>query len=301
MNLDFDFGSVKATEFGIGRDVGDGQSFCCITVDNGVQAALREMAEDTWQQMRTLNASPEKYDPSEKHGGVEHLYLPLKDDLTANLRALHEANNLPMDGHALEDPGSVFSYFSRFTDGSKRRLTALHRAGQFKGVLKSRLIRMATDALKLVEDKVFKLDNDFDVLIDSARLHMLRPSAFEFAGQLESAILAAVPENVQAIQQELSFVRFDEIATYASKHPRAARYLASIRSQEETANIDKGLLKKLCKTTRVEVAEHAGKLIVADGHIMGFLEVLDRRRYELELVQGSPERFKAGSRSRIPE
>jgi hypothetical protein len=32
---------------------------------------------------------------------------------------------------------------------------------------------------------------------------------------------------------------------------------------------------------------------------MGFLEVLDRRRYELELVKGQPERFKAESRTKL--
>jgi hypothetical protein len=32
---------------------------------------------------------------------------------------------------------------------------------------------------------------------------------------------------------------------------------------------------------------------------MGFLEVLDRRRYELELVKGLPERFRATSRRKI--
>jgi hypothetical protein len=32
---------------------------------------------------------------------------------------------------------------------------------------------------------------------------------------------------------------------------------------------------------------------------MDFLEVLDRRRYELELVKGSPEQYKAASRRKI--
>lgn len=52
-----------------------------------------------------------------------------------------------------------------------------------------------TDALKLVEDRVFNLDTDFDLLIDPQRVHILRPSGFEFAGQLQGAILDAVPKN----------------------------------------------------------------------------------------------------------
>ena len=37
----------------------------------------------------------------------------------------------------------------------------------------------------------------------------------------------------------------------------------------------------------------------AEGSIMDFLGVLDRRLYEVELVKGSPESFRAASRSRI--
>ena len=36
-----------------------------------------------------------------------------------------------------------------------------------------------------------------------------------------------------------------------------------------------------------------------DGSVMDFLGVLDRRLYQIELVKGSPESFRAASRSRI--
>ena len=100
-------------------------------------------------------------------------------------------------------------------------MTALRRATQFKGVLKNRLIRFVTDALKIVEDDIFKLDTDFDLLIDAQRVHILRPSGFEFAGQLQEAIMAAVPKNVTALKIDLGFVNFDVIENYASQHPRA--------------------------------------------------------------------------------
>ena len=45
---------------------------------------------------------------------------------------------------------------------------------QFKGVLKSRLIQLRTDALKVVEDMVFKLDADFDLLINQDNTHVWR-------------------------------------------------------------------------------------------------------------------------------
>lgn len=299
MKLKFDLGNVTVTEFGVGRDDGSEQTFVTVPVDADVQGALREMVQATWDAMENDAEGPAKYQPSEKHGSIEYLYLPLKDVMASAVRTLHEATNLDIEGGALDEPADVFCYFVRLTDKNGRRLTALRRASQFKGVLKKRLIRFVSDSLKLIEDSVFKLDSDFDLLVDSANVHILRPSGFEFAGKLQQAILDAVPENIKAIRKDLTFVEFNGIETYAANHPRAARYLASIRGQDETKNIDKSLLKRLCKQTGVDVRESKGKVTISEGHEMGFLEVLDRRRYEVNLVKASPERYRAASRRAI--
>lgn len=299
MNLNFGINNVRTTEFGVGRDDDSNERFGFVAVDAEVQEALREMVVATWDAMQTQTDTPSRYEPSDKHASSEYLHLPLNDELATRMRELHEANNLPADATALSETASLFCYFARMTDGKGRRLTSLRRATQFKGLLKSRLIRLTTNALKLVEDRVFKLDSDFDLLIDSKRVHILRPSGFEFAGRLQTAILGAVPKNVTAVQADLGFVEFAGIQDYASEHPRAARYLASIRAQMEAKNIDKNALKKLCRDNGVEVKESKGKITIPEEHVMDFLEVLDRRRYELELVKGSPERFKAASRRKI--
>ncbi len=299
MKLEFDLGSVTVTEFGVGRDDGDGQVFVAVPVDADVQGALREMAQATWAVMQKDKDGPARYEPSEKHGSTEYLYLPVTDEMATSVRELHEAINLDIVSGALDDPADVFCYFVRLTDKRRRRLTAMRRASQFKGVLKKRLLRFVSDSLKLIDDDVFKLDGDFDLLVDSANVHILRPSGFEFAGKLQQAILKAVPENIKAIAKDLAFVEFDGIEAYARKHPRAARYLASIRGQEETKNIDKVLLKQLCKRTDVDITESKGKVVIAAGREMGFLEVLDRRRYEVSLVREKPEQYRAASRSKI--
>jgi hypothetical protein len=299
MMLEFDFNHIRTVEFGLGRDDGDGRTFSLIAVDGDVQDALREMAEATWVAMQELTNNPPRYEPSEKHACIEYLYLPLADELAASMRELQEANNLPINGQGLADPERIFCYFARITDNQGRRLTALRRATQFKGVLKSRLIRFVTDALQIVGDNVFKLDTDFDLLIDAQNVHILRPSGFEFAGQLQEAIMAAVSTNVTALKADLGFVSFDAIESYASQHPRAARYLASIRSQAESQNIDRDRLVRLCTHTGVETDEANGQITVTEKHVMGFLEVLDRRRYEIELVANTPEQYRAASRSKL--
>ena len=127
---------------------------------------------------------------------------------------------------------AISFYFTRIADDGGNRTTGIRRAGTFKGILKSRLLRFTTDALRIVEDKVFKLDTDFDLLVEASGVSILRPSGFEFVGQLQGAILNAAPANINIIQKELPFVDFGGIKMYATNHPRAARYLASIRVQK---------------------------------------------------------------------
>ena len=149
-----------------------------------------------------------------------------------------------------------------------------------------------------MEDNVFKLDSDFDLLLDSAYTHIWRPSAFEFLGGLKQAILNAVPDNIGVIAADLPFIELSGIEEYAKSRPRAARYLASIRSQS-LQGIDRDALVALCNRTDVSVRDMNGKIEVNTGDEMGFLEILDRRRYRIELGPGQPERFRASSRVRI--
>jgi len=297
--MKFELNAIQTVQFGVGRDDGDEHAFHCVMVDDAVQTALGEMATETWAIMRQLTNDPVRYEPSEKYSGCEHVYLPLDDDLAVRMRNLHEAVNLDIDQNALNDTEAMFCYFAKFTDARGWKLTALRRATQFKGVLKSRLLWQSGDALRLMDDRVFKLDKDFDLLIDNQRIHILRPSGFEFAGKLQEAILGAVAGNVATLHADLPFVQFAGIQDYASTHPRAARYLASIRSQQEVAKIDRQHLINTCDATGVEITLNGRELIVSERHIMGFLEVLDRRRYEVKLVPNAPEQYRAPSRTRL--
>jgi hypothetical protein len=299
-SLDFDLSNVTASEFGVGRMIDKQEVFDLVVVDGGIQSALADMARETWTSLLAQEETG-TYNPAEKHGSVEYVFLPTADELVGLLLDLHTAANMNIDQKALSKPGDVFCYFARLTDSQERQLTAVHRAGQFKGLLKNRnrLIRVGTDALKLVDDTVFKLDADFDVLVDQNHVHVLRPSAFELLLKLQKALLGAVSENVAVVRVDLPFVSFDPIETYATTRPRAARLIASIRSQGEMQNVDQIALQQLCDDTGVSIQEVDGQLVIDDPHVIGFLEVLDRRRYRVELVPGSPEPFRAPSRTRI--
>jgi hypothetical protein len=299
MKLAFNLESVHTTEFGVGRYVDDAEAFLLVPVDANVQDVLREMATATWEAMQNNTEDPEEYQPSEKHGGQQYVYLEAASPFAGPLQNLHTANNLPTDADALSEPSLLFLYFARFVDARHRRLTAVRRATQFKGVLRARLLRFIDDTLQLLQENTFRLDSDFDLLIDSSYVHILRPSGFEIIGGLQEAIRSAVPANIAQIKADMPFVNFDGIQSYAERHTRAARHLASIRSQQETLNISPTLLRNVCKTQKIGFTTNKGVITVDAGQEMDFLDVLDRRRYELELVAGSQELYKAASRRKI--
>ena len=298
MTIEFDLNSVTNTEFGVGRDANGNSGFGIVPADASVQSALLSMAKTTLDKMKAYEDGPTAYEPSEKHAGTEYLVVAVGGALDAAIRELHNAENLSFDRGRLSNPETIFCYFARFTDSRRRRLTAVRRATHFKGVLKNKLLRIDDDTLKIVEDNVFKLDNEFDLLLDSVRTHVWRPSAFESLGRLTEVILDAVPGNVDAISLDLPFVEMSGVKEYAKSRPRAARYLASIRSQR-LKGMDRSALVALCDSTGVDVRDVNGKLEVTAGNEMGLLEVLDRRRYLLELVLNQPERFRASRRERI--
>jgi len=219
MKLEFDLTRVVLTEFGIGLDESSGEVFNFVPVSGDVQRALLEMALATHAQMNVAETDSHVYQPAKKHSASEYLTLPTADTLANKLRLLHEAHNLETDSSALEKIPLIFCYFARLTDNQGRRLTAVRRSSQFKGVIKSRLIRFADDTLQLIPDRVFKLDRDFDLLVDETTVHILHPAAFEFVSKLQQAVLASAPKNAAAIQKNLPYLDLKPIQAYASKHP----------------------------------------------------------------------------------
>ncbi len=127
-----------------------------------------------------------------------HLFVPTDDDLASRLKEIHTASNINPEATALADPSHIFCYFARFKyRKDNKHLTAVRRANSFKGVLKSPLIRFLGESLRIVQEQTFKLDHDFDVLVDDDRVYILRPAGFEFVGHLDAEIAKAVPGNIQ--------------------------------------------------------------------------------------------------------
>jgi hypothetical protein len=301
MPIVFNYETVKVTEFGLGLD-NQTRAFNFVPVDEAVQSSLIDMVKETQHQMEQKEDHPLDYEPSEKYSSTEYLTLSLSNELVKELKILHESENLDENINAFNDIERCFAYFVKLTDDNDNRVTAVRRSTQFKTLIKkrNRLVQYVDNTLTELNDTVFKLDNDFDFIIQNDLIHILRPSGLEFTAQLQRAVMEAVPGNIAVIEKEISFVDFESISKYAQLHPRAARYIASIKSLSEASNVSHHKLAEYCKKTNVQTKEVDGKIYIDDSQVMGFLEILDRRRYEIDLVDDAePEVYRAPSRNRV--
>ena len=301
MNIEFDTSQIRTAEFGVGQRLGETIQYTLLTADDTVQDALVKEAESALASIGGISANPPHFDPAEKYGGNEYLILPLHHELSASLAELHEADNLSLNTPELQRLRGAFCYFLRGTDSSGRRLTALNRASQFKATLgrQGRLMMLLSDALHVIPDPVMQLNAGFDIVMDSEFIHIFHPSSFRTLGNVDEAIAEAVPRNVDAISQAASYVDWSNIEEYAVGHSRGASLLASIRTHGYAENLDKAELERLCTRTGVRIETSGGQIAVPKGQILPFLEVIDRRRYEIGLVPNTPEQYKASSRTRV--
>lgn len=250
MTLEFNIDGASSGDvtFGVGlRD----STLAIVPTETEVKQALMEMAQTTWAMMSKRlapdQAGPVAYQPSETYTGVRYSVLPLEDVLAKTARHFHTAEGLHEEPRFLDRLPEIDFYFARIEGRGQRRLTAIRKAGGFKGTLKKKgLLQFIGDELKLVGEKTFQLDQDFDMLIDNSQLHILRPSQFETICQMDEAIRAAVPRNVGLIVQHLPFLHGESVEVYAGKHPRAARLVASIRQNAFAENIDQQMLVDAC-------------------------------------------------------
>lgn len=300
MNFAFSIDTIENSivEFGIGRRLADDVDLRAVPIDARAKDELQDIARLRLEQMSKVE-NPREYEVANDYPEGVYLILRADSPLALPLVDIHQAVNLPTDPNELADVGSVFCYFTYYTDEQGRRLTGVRRANQFKGLQKRRIVHFWGNELRYVDEGIFEINNDFDVLIDSNFVHIINPKGFKVLAQIQQAILDAVPQNISVIQQQMPYLNWSSVEIYAADHPRAAGLLASIRTGNLAANVDKDSLIDWCKRTGVLVSEFNGTIRVPSDQVLGLLEVLDRRRYEVPLVPQSPEAFKATNRQRI--
>ena len=258
-----------------------------IPIDDTVRDALVEMRNNFLEIYDGIAADVEEFSPAEKYATTEKLKANLNKEYLHSMNDLFHHQNHPVNHVDLaEYLPAVEYYFSEFIHNNGAKTIGVKRPNQFKALLKKKIFSFVDDTLKAVEDDVFKLDNDFDILIHDTYVEILHPAGFVFISDLEDQILLGVASTVQQLSQSIPFLDFNSIADYVTnnKARRAAKLLASIKSREDLDLTDQHKVIEKCAHLGISLVDAGGKLKTTDDKIIDLLEVLDRRSYEYDLT-----------------
>lgn len=300
MQREFNFDKIKSVEFCVSVRAKKGmETNYFVPTDSTVQDALRDVLDATVEAIAPDEEGWAPYELSEKYASKESLQAALAEESMASVKALHEEEGWPTHTGALQDPKSIAYYFGVFRDDKKRRLTAVRRATQFKGTVKGRFLSLVDDTLRMVADRVFKLDEVFDFLITAQNVYILHPAGFEQVAAIESFAAARAHEKALALGAKVPFIDFAGLADYVAKHKRGARLVAALDGRGDLSSIDRAAFCKAAKETGVELKKSGAKLVPERGSEIGCLEMLDDRRYTTSFRKGPKPAFIAGSRRRV--
>lgn len=297
MRNEFNFDRIQSVEFCVNaRTNGDDQTSYLVPTDQSVQDALKHVLEATLTDIEPEDGEWAPYELSEKYASKETLQADLAAAEMAAIRALYEEEGWGINAGALADPAKLVYYFGVFRDDQGRKLLAVRQATQFKDAFKGRFLSVIDDTLRMVADRVFKLDNQFDFLITAQHVYILHPTGFEKIAEIEAFASAKARESTLALGATVTFLDFTGLAEYVAKHKRAARLVAALNGRGDLHAIKRQMFCKAAKDTGVELEKAGRKMAPMKGSETGCLELLDHRRYTTTLKPGPKPAFIASSR-----
>lgn len=288
-------------EFGICTIIERQQAIIRIPIDDSVRAMLYEMHEEFYKTYFAIEGEPELYQASEKYGTTEKLIIPLNNEHLSSLRELYNQNNIPIANIALgEIANSITYYFAIFRHRNGAKQIAIKRPSQFKGLLRKKLIHLIDDTLQVLPDNIFKLDNDFDFIIHENNIDILHPTGFNFIANIEDEILRSAADATRQLSIRIQFVNFNYLADFVGHSKTAAKLIASIKSRDDLERTSQVKLLEKCTRIGVVVREENGQILPDENHIVRFLEILDRRGYDFDILDDDVlEIYVAASRKRV--
>jgi hypothetical protein len=198
MRDEFEFDEIVSVEFCVSVREGDDYTNYLVPSQHNVQNALKEMLSNTTDQLEEPDVERQAFELSERYATRESLIASLASEELATVNALYDEEGWAPNPHALDAIASIPYYFAVFRDAANVKLLGVRQATQFKGVVSKRFIRLLDDSLTMIEDRIFKLDNDFDFLVTSEHVYILRPAGFERIAQIEKFASAKAREKTLA-------------------------------------------------------------------------------------------------------
>ena len=300
IDQEFDFTNITSVNFGISlRSSGD---MYFIPTDGATKDALKGTLYTTRNIFDGLPGDWEAHDISEDYGSRRRIYAARDSEFMAELSAVYDAGTLDDLTNIQDHAHDVDFYFGEFRDGQQRRAVCVRKATKLKGTLnaRNRLVRLVDDTLVLIQDDVLHLDAEFDVIVTDSNVFILNARQTEQVAKIVEHVAATAAAKVQAIHDAIPFLDLTRIAEKISKHPRMARHAASVASNPNLANFQKPQIELLATQHGIKFKElDGGRLQCRVADEAKLLELLDARRYHLDLQGDGGDPYRATARQRV--
>lgn len=289
---------ISQVEFCVCLEPEEKEVFLTVPVSAEVQGALKEMLVDTIKEWDSIDSGWIPFEYAEQYAHKEKIKTPTDGSEFEKLKLLFGLKNLTSTTDIVGSQEDLIYYLVIYTMKNGERYVGVKRATQLKGLLsaRGRLIRWLGDSLKILDMDVLKLDSDFDFVIDDKHVFILRTSGFEYIADVDEKTLSKAAEKAIGLQTKLPFIDFTGIADYVGTHKRSARLVAALSARNDLNEISAEKLKDWAKNTDVELEEEKGIIRPAKGSEEGLLQIIDYRRYSVNIDMGEVKVFIAQSR-----
>jgi len=296
---EFDQARIASVNFAVGLRSSGKRYF--VPTDGAVKDALKQVLGSTIGAFGAVDGPWELHDISEDYGDTRRTFAPRTTDYLSVLSEIYDEGNLSDLANAHEHVKDIDYYFGEFRDAQGRRVIGIKKATQLKGTLgaRNKLVRLVDDSLQMINDDVLKLDTEFDAVITNTHVFMLKVRSVEYLADIVARVAGTAANKVQLIHDQIPFLDLSRIGESIGGHPRLARLAASIAAREDLHLIRQDRVEEIAKQHGLVLRTVNGRLRCRRVDEAKLLEILDARRYHVDLTATGPVPYRATARQRV--
>lgn len=294
-----DLQTVAAQNFGV--KMRSDASLHFIPTDIGTKAVLTDVLSATVGAFNGIEGDWQAYDISEDYGEPRRIFAARDAEHFGDVSAIFDIGALNDLANLDDHIRDIDYYFCEFRDAANAKIVGVKKAAQFKTTLAARhkLARLVNDTLQIIEENVVKIDPIFDALITDQNIFILKPRAVEYIADMVTHVAGAATEKVRHIHDNIAFLDLSRIEEKISSHPKMARMAASIAARDDLGEFQQEKIVSLATQHGIVFKEVDGRLQCRVADEAKLLEILDARRYHLDLANDGGDPYRASARQRV--
>lgn len=281
----------SSVEFVVGIESKSSEiKFCRLQITKKLGYDLGEMLETTKERMSKLDHVDFAVD---RVFDVNMVCVLERDNrytgpyYKAFMEVLNDTRNFPLLTQELDSSASIYGLIERTDDSYE---LGLRRRKFISRSAKKKFYNISGYTLNALSEKIFYLDNDFECIVDDNRIRCLGSGIIFKLLNLGQAVDNLLPNNIDAIEAELSCVDLSALKEMKTTIRRMATLAMRIVTTEEHKSWGESKFRESLESSGIKTKESEdGKIGPAEGHEYNFLRVIAKNIYRIEVDEDTYE------------